>query len=192
MYELVVIGVSAGGMSALRNVFQKLGENFTLPVVVVQHEASYADDFLAHYLNGYTALQVKQADEKEIIKQGRIYLAPPGYHLMIGEDRLFVLTTDARVNYARPAIDVLFETAAEEYGPALIGIILTGASADGSLGLKTIKENGGLAIIQNPLTAEVDIMPRAALKVLKPDHVLGLEDIGLLLNRLAADQSNHR
>jgi two-component system chemotaxis response regulator CheB len=115
---------------------------------------------------------------------GMAYLAPPNYHLLLEPDRTFTLTIDERVNYARPSIDVLFETAAEAYKDKLIGIILTGANNDGSKGLKKIKEFGGLAIVQDPETAEVASMPRAAILTSVVDHIIPLEEIAPLLNSL--------
>ena len=111
-------------------------------------------------------------------------MAPPNYHLLIEPDQTFTLTIDERVNYARPSIDVLFETAAEVFREHLIGIILTGANNDGSHGLKRIKELGGMAIVQDPETAEVDSMPKAAVAACAVDHVLSLEEISAFLNKL--------
>ncbi len=184
MYEAAVIGVSAGGMKALRTLFQALSNSFQLPLIIVQHEASYADDFLAKYLSGLSSLSVKQAHDKEDIEKGSAYLAPPGYHLMIEDDQSFALSTDAPVNYARPSIDVLFETAADVYGTTLIGIILTGANDDGSRGLKYLKDIGGLAIVQNPATAEVSSMPEKAIERTQVDHILTIEEIATFLNKL--------
>ncbi len=132
-------------------------------------------------MNHRCELPVKQADEKEKILQGSVYFAPPNYHLLVEDDHTFSLTVDPAVNYARPSIDVLFETAASAYGSRLIGVILTGANSDGSLGLKKIKEMGGLTIVQAPESAEVDAMPKAAISAVRPDHVLDLEGVGSLL-----------
>ncbi len=178
------MGVSAGGMEALGAIFPDLSADFPLPVIVVQHQHPTSDDFLVHYLNERCSLKVKQAEEKESILPGVIYIAPPDYHLMVEEDRTFSLSVDEPVNYARPSIDVLFETAADVYGARLAGLILTGASSDGSLGLKRIKESGGLTMVQDPETAEVDFMPRAAVGATEVDYVLTLKEIGKFLNRL--------
>lgn len=184
-YEAIVIGVSAGGMEALSIFLPYLPDGFALALIVVQHQYSTSDDFLARYLNERCNLEVKQADEKESIKQGVIYFASPDYHLMIEEDRTFSLTTDHPVNFARPSIDVLFETAADVYGAKLVGVVLTGANTDGSQGLKKIKELGGLAIVQDPETAEVDTMPKAAMAAAEVDHILPLEEIGPFITKLA-------
>ena len=183
-YETLIIGVSAGGLKALSIIFPHLPANFPLSTIVVQHMHPTSDDFLAHHLNEACPVKVKQVDEKEPIEPGIIYIAPPNYHLLIEEDKTFSLTVDAPVNFARPSIDVLFESAADVYGRHLIGIILTGANNDGSRGLKRIKESGGLTIIQDPKTAEADAMPRAAMAAVKPDYVLSLEEIGDFLKTL--------
>ncbi|MEI7983582.1 MAG: chemotaxis protein CheB, partial [Bacteroidota bacterium] len=123
--------------------------------------------------------------------KGMAYLAPPNYHLLIEPDFSFTLTIDERVNYARPSIDVLFETAAEAFKDQLIGIILTGANNDGSKGLKKISEYGGLTIVQDPETAEVDSMPRAALRETVVDHILTIDEISTLLNGFSAGQERY-
>lgn len=183
-YEAVVIGVSAGGMQALKFIFSNLSNNFTLPVIVVQHLHSHSDGFLARHLNENSSLHIKEAEEKEMIKPSTVYIAPPNYHLMIEDDKTLSLSVEARVNYCRPSIDILFESAAEVYGSKLIGIILTGANDDGAKGMKKIKTHGGLTVIQDPATAEVGIMPSAALKHTKVDHVLTLEEIVKFFEKL--------
>ena len=117
--------------------------------------------------------------------KNKIYIAPPNYHLLVEADRTFSLSIDEPVNYARPSIDVLFETAADVYKTNLIGVILTGANTDGSHGLKRIKETGGLSVVQDPSTAEADTMPRAAIAAVDVDYVLPLEEIGKVLTMLA-------
>jgi len=182
-YEAVVIGVSAGGLKALSTIFSHLPAKFPFSVIVVQHKHPTSDDFLARHLNEVCRLKVKQADEKERIESGVIYIAPPNYHLRLEEDTTCSLTVDAPVNFARPSIDVPLESAVPAYGMNLIGIILTGGNDDGSRGFKSIKESGGLAIVQDPKTAEAEAMPRAALAAAKPDYVWSLEKIGDFLKR---------
>ena len=184
-FEAVVIGVSAGGLAALHTMLPLLPVDFDLPVIIVQHLHPASGNYLVQDLNARCHLSVKQADEKEIIKSGTVYMAPPNYHLLVEEDRTFSLTVDKRVNYARPSIDVLFETAALAYREKLIGVILTGANNDGSRGLKKIKETGGFAVVQDPLNAEVDSMPRAALVATAVDYILPLDQIGPLLVSIA-------
>lgn len=184
VYQAVVIGSSAGGLNALKTIFLSLDKHFPFPVIVVQHMSPDADNYLATFLNSLEKIRVKEADEKEIPKAGVAYIAPPNYHLLIEHNGSFTLTVGERVNYARPSIDVLFETAAETYGDGLIGIILTGANNDGSAGLKKIKALGGTTIVQDPDEAESDTMPRAALEMAKPHHVFKLNEIATFLNSL--------
>lgn len=187
-YKAVVIGSSAGGLNALKMIFKGLEPRFRIPVIIVQHISPDAENYLINILNDLKKMTVKEADEKEKPGKGMVYIAPPNYHLLVESDQTFTLTVDERVNYARPSIDVLFETAAEAYQDGLIGIILTGANNDGSKGLKKIKELGGLTIVQDPDTAEVDSMPRAALLSTQVDKVLPLHEIALFLNSLAENQ----
>ena len=183
-YEAVVIGVSAGGLHALRAILPRLPKNFPVPVVVVQHRGADSDGFFAEYLDQRCLVQVKEAEEKEEAAPGTVYLAPANYHLLLEDDRTFSLTLESRVRFARPSIDVLFESAADVYGANLIGIILTGANDDGSRGLAAIKKRGGLAVVQSPDDAEVDTMPKAALQATKVDFVLPLAAIGQFLANL--------
>jgi len=169
-------------------IFKGLEPRFRIPVIIVQHISPDAENYLINILNDLKKMTVKEADEKEKPGKGMVYIAPPNYHLLVESDQTFTLTVDERVNYARPSIDVLFETAAEAYQDGLIGIILTGANNDGSKGLKKIKELGGLTIVQDPDTAEVDSMPRAALLSTQVDKVLPLHEIALFLNSLAENQ----
>ena len=184
-YEAIVIGVSAGGIEALSTIFPHLPADFSLSVIVVQHQHPTSDDFLVHYLNERCRLPVKQADEKEPILSGVVYLAPPDYHLLVEEDKTLSLSVDPLVNYARPSIDVLFGTAADAYGKKLVGVILTGASTDGSQGLKRVKALGGMAIVQDFNTAKSRVMPKAALRATRVDHVLPLEEVGPFMVRLS-------
>ncbi len=183
-YEAVVIGVSSGGMDALSVLLPLLPEEFALPVIIVQHQHPHSDDFMVRHFHAICQVPVKQLEEKEHIEPGVVYIAPPNYHLLIEEDRTFSLAVFERVNYARPSIDVLFETAADVYKDKLIGIILTGANNDGSQGLKKVKEKGGLVIVQDPTTAEADLMPKAAIEATAVDYVGSLQEIGMLLNTI--------
>ena len=181
-FDCIVIGVSAGGMKALPMVLSPLPPGFPVPVVVVQHISPDGDNaFFVQHLNQRLSVKVKEAAEKEEIVPGHVYMAPPNYHLLIENDRTFSLSIDEKVNYSRPSIDVLFESAADAYGPGLAGVILTGASSDGANGLKKIKQNGGVAIVQDPESAEARIMPQAAIEACEVDFVLPLEEIGKVL-----------
>ena len=183
-YEAVVIGVSFGGLKALQTILPAINLDFPAPIMVVQHQDPQADDFLARHLDTLSVLKVKVAEEKETATPGIVYLAPANYHLLVEDDHTLSLSIDEKVNFSRPAIDVLFESAADAYGSRLIGIILTGANQDGSLGLKRIKEYGGLAVVQDPQTAKAPGMPEAALAATEVDHVLSLSGIASLLNTI--------
>ena len=180
-YDAIVVGVSSGGLNAMKIMFSLLPREFSIPIVIVQHIGAQSENIWVQLLKDKCKLEIKEADEKEIIEIGKIYIAPPNYHLLIEQDKTFTLTVDERVNYARPSIDVLFETAAEAYQNKLIGIVLTGSNNDGSKGLKRIKEYGGLTIVQQPDTAESSFMPASAIATVQPDYILPLEAIINLL-----------
>ncbi len=184
-YKAIVMGVSAGGWVALPKVLAKMPEDFPLPIIVVQHLHPEQDGFTIKHFNDQCALLVKEACDKETIQTGTIYFAPPDYHLLIEQDKTFSLSKDEKVNYARPSIDVLFDSAADVYSSGLIGVVLTGANSDGANGLKLIKESGGLAIVQDPATAESPVMPQAAVDAAKPDYILPLEEIATVLRKMA-------
>ncbi len=190
-FEAVVIGSSAGGIKALSAVLAALPSEFPLPIIIVQHLHPNSDSYLARILEAKCGLKVKQADEKETVADGVVYLAPPNYHLLIEEDRSFSLSIEGPVNFARPSVEVLFETAVYAYRDKLIGIILTGANSDGSLGVKKIKQIGGYVIVQDPTTAEADAMPRAAIAATNVDKILPLEQIGPYLLQLVNRSKRH-
>ena len=183
-YKAVVIGTSAGGLNALSKIFSGLNKKFKLPVLIVQHKHVDSDDYLAKHLGKISTLNFKEADEKESIKKGYVYLAPANYHLLVEEDFTLSLNIDEKVFYCRPAVDVLFETAAIAYGSDLIGILLTGANEDGAHGMEMIKIAGGMTIAQDPKCAEVEFMPQAAIKRIKVSKILTLENISKFLNTL--------
>ena len=176
--QLVAVGTSLGGLNALIELLKALPATLRVPVVVVQHRSPAADGGLAVLLQEHTSLLVEEAEDKQPMSSGTVYLAPPDYHLLIEECGVLALSTDAPVRSARPSIDVLFETAADAYGPALVGVLLTGASADGAEGLAAIKARGGRAIVQDPATAECRTMPAAGISATTVDYVLPLAAIG--------------
>jgi two-component system chemotaxis response regulator CheB len=184
LYKAVVIGVSAGGLEVLRMLLPNLPAGFPLPVIVVQHLHPLQDRSFLEILDRSCALVVREAEEKEKVVPGVVYFAPPNYHLLIESDATFSLSVDEKVNYSRPSIDVLFETAAEAFGAGLIGIILTGAGKDGAVGLRRTKENGGITIVQDPATAQFPIMPLAAMEETEVDHVMNIEEIARFLSGL--------
>lgn len=184
-YKIVVIGASAGGLTAFETLLKPLPADFAIPIVIVQHVSPDSENYMVTYLNDHASLRVKEADEKEVVLPGSVYVAPPNFHVMIEEDLSITLSVEERVNFSRPSIDVLFETAAFSIRKDVIGIVLTGGNQDGAMGLKRIKETGGLTIVQSPDEAQVDIMPSAAISVVHPDYVLSLNEISELLIRLA-------
>ncbi|MFA7404039.1 MAG: chemotaxis protein CheB [Pelobacteraceae bacterium] len=186
-YKAVAIGVSTGGVAALKQILGALPADFPIPILVTTHITPDSDDGLAVLLDSLCAIRVKEADEQETITPGSTYLAPANYHLMVERGGTLALSIDPPVNFARPSIDVLFESAANVYGPALIGIILTGAGDDGSRGLLKIEKCGGLTVVQDPADAEMDSMPNSALQLLKPEHVVRLKDIPALLMKLVGE-----
>jgi two-component system chemotaxis response regulator CheB len=182
----VVIGVSAGGMAALRQLVSQLPAGFTTPVVIVQHIAANSDSYLVEYLGQHSVLRVKEAEDKEALAAGTIYMAPPGYHVLIDPGPSLSLSVDPPVSFARPSVDILFESAAVVMGRRAIGVVLTGANADGAAGLALIKKKGGTAIVQNPETAEAAYMPRAALAATAVDYVIDIGQVAPLLVTLCA------
>lgn len=180
-YKAVVIGASAGGLSALTRVLEKLPANFALPIMVVQHRSKDERGLLEEVLQEKCNIRVTQANEKEEIGGNSVYIAPPDYHLLVESDMTFSLTTDDKVNFSRPSIDVLFETAAEVYRRTLIGIVLTGANSDGRRGIEAIRRCGGLTIAQDPAEAEFPAMPQASISSGAVTRVLSLNDIRAFL-----------
>ena len=183
-YEAVVIGTSAGGLGVLSYLFERLPVNYFLPVIAVQHRYRDQKDLLEDVLQHKCQIKIKQADEKEKIKNGVVYIAPPDYHLLIEDDHTFSLSADKHIKFSRPSIDVLFESASQVYQKRLVGIILTGASSDGAEGLLTIKKNGGLTIAQDPLEAQFAYMPLAAIIVESVEKVWNLKQISSFLLEL--------
>ncbi len=182
--RVVVVGCSLGGMRALEVILRGLEADFPLPIAVVQHRGTEWEgqqSQLARLLQLHSALPVAEASDKDPLVGGRVYLAPPDYHLLVEEGAL-ALSVDARVYHARPSVDVLFESAAETYREGVLGVLLTGASADGTAGAQRIKQRGGSVVAQDPRTAESPIMPGAAISAGAVDRVLPLAEIAPYLN----------
>lgn len=185
MYKAIVIGTSYGGLEALKLILPALQDGFPLPVMIVLHIGDHNNDTFINHMNSVCALEVKEAEGNEPIRPGVIYFAPPNYHLQVEDDFTLSLSTAEKLNFSRPSIDVLFESAAWVYTTSLIGVILTGANSDGANGMKIIKDFGGTTIVQNPNSAVSPTMPRAALKISEPDFSLKLEDVAGKLIELA-------
>jgi two-component system chemotaxis response regulator CheB len=181
---LVTIGASAGGVTALMDLLAPLPADYPLPVVAVLHLLPRRESQLGTVLASRLDLPVREARDKEPILPGTVYLASPDYHLLIEADRSFAFSSDPPVCFARPSIDVLMTSAADAYGAALAGVLLTGANMDGAEGMAAIRARGGLTIVQQPEDADVPTMPQAAIARSRPDQILPLRDIGRLLRRL--------
>jgi len=182
--EAVVIGASAGGVAALFKVLGALPEGFAIPVLCVLHLPGDRHSPLAEVLQRRLHRPVREARDKELIAPGLIYVAGPGYHLSVERDLCLSLSQEDPVHFSRPAIDFLFQSAADAYGAGLLGILLTGANEDGAEGLLHIKNSGGRTVVQDPREAQVALMPEAALALQQPDHILSLSGIGRLLATL--------
>lgn len=189
MTRAVVIGGSAGALEVLRAIVRALPAPLDSPVVILIHLPSHSTG-LAELLGADTTLTVKLAEDKEFLGDGTIYIAPPGYHLLIEADGAFALSVDPPVHFSRPAIDVLFETACDVYGANLIGVLLSGASEDGAAGLQEIHAAGGTTIVQSPLSAEAVIMPAAALALFEPTYIWSPNEITSGLSNLLSARSS--
>lgn len=184
MVEAIAIGASAGGFQAVTKLIPMLPRELRQAVFVVQHKHEESDSFMASHLDDLSSVRVKDADEKEEALPGTVYLAPAGYHLLVEDDRTLSLSSDPPVNYSRPSIDVLFESAADVYGAAVAGVVLTGSGSDGAAGLRSIEDVGGIVIVQDPEEADHPSMPEAASAATENPQVLSLERIGMLLKEL--------
>jgi two-component system chemotaxis response regulator CheB len=182
--KLVVIGGSAGSLDIILNALNVLNPALPLPIVIVLHRKNDAESMLAEVMAARTRLVVKEAEEKEEIMAGTVYVAPADYHLLIEKNNTFSLDDSEKVNFSRPSIDPTFETAAEVYGHALACILLSGASADGCNGLMTVKHKGGITAAQDPATAIVPYMPIQAIERVGVDRILKPGEIGSFINSL--------
>ncbi|WP_045163917.1 chemotaxis protein CheB [Stutzerimonas stutzeri] len=182
--DAVVIGASAGGLAALSMLVEGLTSDLRQPLLMVQHVPPSGPTQLAEIFRRKTALRVKEADDKEVVRGGTLYFAAPGYHLLVEADLSLSLSQDDAVHFSRPSIDVLFESAADAWGDRVAGILLTGANEDGAAGLEAIRRSGGVTIVQDPEEAEVPTMPLSALQRFAPDYILPLRDIHNLLREL--------
>ena len=175
-YSIVAMGTSWGGLSALSKLLGSLPEEFSIPIVVVQHRSRDSDRLLVQLLQDATGLKVCEIEDKDVLCAGTVHVAPADYHVLV-ESGYLSLTLEEPVRFSRPSIDVMFASAADAYGPATIGVILTGANEDGARGLADIVKRGGCALIQDPKTAEIRIMPEAALEATPTAEVLSLDHL---------------
>ncbi|NCP13949.1 MAG: chemotaxis protein CheB [Sphingomonadales bacterium] len=182
--EAIVIGASAGGVHALLQVLPALPADFPVAILVVVHVPPRRDNALVALLAERCRLPVKEAEDKEPMVPATIYMGPPDYHLLVENDGTLALSSDETINHSRPAIDVLFESAADAFGARLAGIIMSGANHDGAIGLRAVYDAGGQAIVQAPATAEVACMPEAALAACPAARAINLEDMPSALKEM--------
>lgn len=181
--QLIVIGCSLGGMHALQTIFDVLPREFRVPMAVVQHRHKESRGALPAFFRRTAAIEIVDAEDKQPIRPGTAYLAPAGYHLLVERGTLH-LSVDEPVFYSRPSIDVLFESAADAYGAAVAGVVLTGSNSDGARGSASIKGRGGFLVVQDPEDSEAPEMPRAAIAAARVDRILPLARLGPFLVEL--------
>lgn len=176
MFDLVVIGASWGGLHALEVILEGLPRHFPVPLAIAQHRGASSSDVMLRLLQDHTPLIVSEPSDKDQIAPGHVYVAAPDYHLLVEPGR-FSLSTEGEVRHSRPSIDVLFESAADSYAERLVGVVLTGANEDGAAGLRKIRDEGGVTVVQDPATAERQEMPEAALAAVTEAKVVPLDAI---------------
>ena len=183
-YQILLIGGSAGSLEVILPLLEELREGFCMAVVIVMHRRTDTESRLTELIASRSGLPVKEAEEKDKIEPGTIYVAPADYHLLIEKDHTFSLDYSEKVHYSRPSIDVSFEAAADAYGDAVAALLLSGANDDGTSGLEAIKNAGGLALVQDPEAAVVPYMPMMAIKHVDVDRVLRNLEMAPFLNSL--------
>jgi two-component system, chemotaxis family, protein-glutamate methylesterase/glutaminase len=186
-FQIIAVGTSLGGFEALTTVLGGLPEDFPAAIAIVQHRSGEDSEGMLGLMRPHVRLPLVEVEDKEEINGGHVYICPPNYHLVAERD-YFALSADSPVLYARPSIDVLFESVADSFGERAIGVLLTGMSRDGTAGLAKIKESGGLAVVQDPASAEGQLMPESAIACVAVDKVLPLAEIAPFLVELCAGQ----
>ncbi len=182
--EVFLIGGSAGSLKVLLEILPNIKDDLSFPIIIILHRKSTSDSMLAELLNSRTNLIVVEAEEKEKLMAGYIYLAPPDYHMLIEKDKSISLDFSEKLNYSRPSIDITFMAASEIYGKKTTALLLSGANSDGVDGLNIIKQNNGTTLVQDPVTAEVDFMPKQAIMHAKIDLILKPKQIAAFINRI--------
>jgi len=191
MYSIVAVGTSWGGLSAMRRVLGGLPQDFPIPIVIVQHRGKDSDSILSQLLQDSTDLKVCEIEDKDVLEAGRVHVAPADYHVML-EPGYASLTVEEPVRFSRPSIDVMFDSAAETYGPRAIGVVLTGANEDGARGLAQIVKRGGRALVQDPKTAEIPTMPEAAIRAVPSAEIVPLHKLARRLIELSRPEAKPR
>ncbi|MBU1376952.1 MAG: chemotaxis protein CheB [Alphaproteobacteria bacterium] len=182
--KAVAIGASAGGVQALSRILPSLPVGYPLPVLIVVHVPPDRNNALVALFQSKCQVQVKEAEDKEPVAPGVVYFAPSDYHLLVEADGSLSLSSDELVNHSRPSIDVLLESAADAFGPALTGVVLTGANDDGAAGLKAIMAAGGGGVVEDPGEAYASAMPAASLRAAPSAQVMSLDEIAAYVLRL--------
>lgn len=176
-YKAIVIGGSAGSFQGITKILSHLPDNFQLPIIMCLHRLKHVRNGFVEALSIKSIMEVTEPYDKQSVKRGKVYLAPANYHMSVELGQYFSLSTEEMVNNSRPAIDITLETCAYAYRHRLIGILLSGANRDGAMGMKRIKDRGGMTIVQEPAECMIDTMPTAAMKITEIDHVLKIEEI---------------
>jgi two-component system chemotaxis response regulator CheB len=182
--EMVVIGGSAGSLQVILEMIKNLNENLQFPIVLILHRKAHSANILQTLLQQFIAAEVIEIDDKSEIENGKLYIVPADYHLLFENKKMMSLDSSEKMNYSRPSIDVTFRSAAEVFGKKLVGILLSGANADGVEGLYYIKKNEGRVWIQDPKTAEVNFMPRQAVEEINYDKIVRPENLADSINQL--------
>ncbi|WP_247236611.1 chemotaxis protein CheB [Telluribacter sp. SYSU D00476] len=183
-YQYVVLGGSAGSLEVILNLVERLPEHLNAVIIIVIHRKNDKDSILQELIANRTRLSVREVEDKDPIQFNTIYLAPPDYHLLIENKELFSLDSSEKIHYSRPSIDVTFESVAEVFGKSVIGVLLSGANADGAAGLAQIKRSGGYTIAQNPATAEVAYMPQQAINLTEVNDIVNADELADVLKQL--------
>jgi len=183
-YKMLAIGGSAGSLDVILKIVAALPFISHLATVIIVHRKNDGESILTDLLSSRTKLVVKEIEDKETITGGTIYLAPADYHVLIEDEKMFSLDASEKIHHSRPSIDVSFESVAEVFGISAIGVLLSGANADGAEGLSSIKEANGFTIVQDPASAEVGYMPQQALEQMTPDKILKGDAIGNFIKAL--------
>ena len=190
-YKVIVVGGSAGSLDVMLRIISTANTTSGIIYIIIIHRKNDADSVLTGLFSSRTALKVKEVEDKDYILPGHIYIAPADYHLLIEDENTFSLDASEKIYFSRPSIDVTFESVAEVFGAAAIGILLSGANADGTVGLTRIQQAGGFTIVQDPESAEVDYMPRQAIDKLKPDAIKSADEIADFLKQIISPSKNN-
>lgn len=186
--KALVIGGSAGSLDVIIKILERLPENLSIAIIIILHRKNSFDSSLTLLLDSKSSVKVREAEEKEPILSGMVYLAPADYHLLVERDHTFSLDSSEKVQYSRPSIDVTFQSAADVYGRSLAALLLSGANSDGSKGMLAIANSGGITVVQNPISADVGFMPKSAILTTVVDYILETKDLSDFVNTLSDAQ----